>query len=349
MPIEFHNYPHRRFNPLNGGWVLVSPERTVRPWLGQVDAAPEYRRNPYDPKCYLCPGNVRSGGVWNPQYESTFVFDNDYPALLPAVPMERDEQADLIIGKTEAGICRVACFSPQHDLTIPLMTTEAIGAVVEMWVDQHTALGNLSWVNHVQIFENRGALMGASNPHPHCQIWANATIPDEPQRELHQLSRYLESKGRCLLCDYLELELKLTERIVCENEGFAALVPYWAVWPFELLVLSKRHCGTMSELPAKERHWLADILRRVTVRYDNLFEAQFPYSMGFHQSPTDGERHSECHFHAHYYPPLLRSATVKKFMVGYELLANPQRDITAETSAARMRDAAENHYLHGAA
>ena len=292
----------------------------------------------------MCPGNARAGGIRNPRYESTFIFDNDYPALLPDVPVESHEQDGLIIGKTERGICRVACFSPQHDLAIPLMVTDAIRKVVDLWADQHTELGRLPWVNHVQIFENRGALMGASNPHPHCQIWANASIPDIPQREFQRLGQYFEANGQCLLCDYLELELKLTERIVCENEGFAALVPYWAVWPFELLVLSKQHRASVGELTVEERRALADILRRVTIRYDNIFHTDFPYSMGFHQSPTDGRPHPECHLHAHYYPPLLRSAIIQKFMVGYELLASPQRDITAESAAARMREVSETHY-----
>jgi UDPglucose--hexose-1-phosphate uridylyltransferase len=251
----------------------------------------------------------------------------------------------LLVARTEAGLCRVVCFSPRHDLTIPRMSLPELRLVVDVWAEQFASLGALDWVNHVQIFENRGALMGASNPHPHCQIWANASVPNIPEKEVASLAEYRAGKKSCLLCDYAALEEKHGERMVCQNDSFVALVPYWAVWPFEVLLVSKRHFSGMDELSATEREHLADILRRLTTHYDNLFQISFPYSMGFHQRPTDGQSHPECHFHAHYYPPLLRSATIQKFMVGYELLASPQRDITPETAADQLRAAGEIHYL----
>jgi UDPglucose--hexose-1-phosphate uridylyltransferase len=266
--------------------------------------------------------------------------------LLPQALTTDRESTGLILAHAERGICRVGCFSPRHDLAIPLMTSEMIRAVIDMWAEQHNQMASIDWVQHVQIFENRGTLMGASSPHPHCQIWANATIPDYPRKELQALADYQSQNRRCLLCDYSDLEIKLKDRLVLENQDFVILVPYWAVWPFEVLVLSKRHCGSINEFSATERNSLADALKRLTIRYDNIFDTPFPYSMGFHQSPTDDLDHSEAHFHAHYFPPLLRSASIQKFMVGYELLASPQRDITAEAAAAKLREQSETHYLN---
>jgi UDPglucose--hexose-1-phosphate uridylyltransferase len=340
--LELQSKPHRRFNPLLREWVLVSPHRTQRPWLGKVEKVTAPAALRYDPGCYLCPGNERAGGARNPKYADTFVFDNDYPALLPAASAASLNERDLLVAESEAGICRVGCFSPRHDLTIPRMSAHEMRLVVDMWNAEFQALEKLDWVRHVQIFENRGALMGASNPHPHCQIWANATVPNIPARELESFQEYHSTRNSCLLCDYLQLELQHKERLVCENEAFAVIVPFWAVWPFETLVLSKRHVAAISDLSAPERDLLGDILRRITARYDNLFQTSFPYSMGFHQRPTDGEAHPEWHFHAHYLPPLLRSATVQKFMVGYELLGSPQRDITPETAAQRLAEAGES-------
>jgi UDPglucose--hexose-1-phosphate uridylyltransferase len=344
-PLVLQQIPHRRFNPLTREWVLVSPHRMERPWQGKLERAAYPDQPAYDPDCYLCPGNSRAGGRRNPPYPSTLVFDNDYPALLPDAPGAGMDERGLIVARPEAGICRVVCFSPRHDLTIARMSPAQLRAVVDVWVEQYRSLAAIAWIRHIQIFENRGELMGASNPHPHCQIWANASIPNEPATEQAALHAYRSEGGSCLLCDYLQLELEHGERLVCQNDAFAALVPFWAVWPFETLVLSKRHLHAIDQLSEPERDLLGDILRQLTIRYDNLFEIPFPYSMGFHQRPADGQPHPEWHLHAHYYPPLLRSATVRKFMVGYEMLASPQRDITAEAAAERLRNVAATHYL----
>lgn len=337
--------PHKRFNPLLREWVLVSPQRNERPWQGKVEQLPAARSIVYDPNCYLCPGNKRAGGHQTPKYSETYVFDNDFPALLPEVEPLQYEQDGLLVAQTDRGICRVLCFSPRHDLTVPRMNPRELRGVIDAWIEQFSSLAQIPWVRHVQIFENRGELMGASNPHPHCQIWANAALPNLPAREDESLRAYHAEKHSCLLCDYLHLELQRNGRVVCQNEAFVVLVPFWAVWPFETLVLSKRHVASLEQLNAEERDLLGDILRRVTIRYDNLFETAFPYSMGFHQRPTDGQPHEAWHLHAHYSPPLLRSATVRKFMVGYELLASPQRDLTPESAAARLNEMSETHYL----
>jgi UDPglucose--hexose-1-phosphate uridylyltransferase len=344
-PSPLEQLPHRRLNPLTREWTLVSPHRTQRPWQGRIEKLAPAHQPAYDPSCYLCPGNERAGGARNPKYETTFVFDNDYAALLPNTAALEAHEDVLLVAQAERGICRVVCFSPRHDLTIPRMSLKEIRRVIEVWTDQFQQLEKLDWVRSILVFENRGVLMGASNPHPHCQIWVNASLPNIPSKELTSFADYHRSKKSCLLCDYLALELKRGERLVCENDSFAVLVPYWAVWPFETLLLSKRHLASMDELSSKERDHLADIVRRITIRYDNVFETVFPYSMGFHQRPTDRQAHPEWHFHAHYFPPLLRSATVQKFMVGYEMLAEPQRDITPESAAARLRELSDTHYL----
>jgi UDPglucose--hexose-1-phosphate uridylyltransferase len=337
--------PHRRFNPLTREWVLVSPHRTKRPWLGKVEQSSATNLPAYDPTCYLCPGNERADGASNPKYAGTFAFDNDFAALLPDTPSFEVHDGGLLEARSERGICRVVCFSPRHDLTIPRMSPNEIREVIRVWTDEFQRLRKIDWVSHVQIFENRGALMGASNPHPHCQIWANTSVPVLPAKELSSFREYRAAKKSCVLCDYLRLELDRRERVICQNDGFAVLTPFWAVWPFETLLVSKRHFASMEEFAGKEEELLADILRSITTRYDNLFETSFPYSMGFHQRPTDAAEYPEWHFHAHYFPPLLRSATVRKFMVGYELLGNPQRDITAESAARRLRELSDIHYL----
>ena len=336
--FQLTRHPHRRFNPLTSEWVLVSPHRTDRPWQGQVEKTHQEELPVFDPDCYLCPGNSRAGGVRNPNYAGTFVFENDFAALRADTPEGRLRQNDLIVAESERGSCRVVCFSPRHDLTIARMSVAEIRQVVDTWTDQYQELGALPFINWVQIFENRGAQMGASNPHPHCQVWAQEQAPNELSKEARSQAAYQAEHSRCLLCDYVELELRSQERVVCENEGFVALVPFWAVWPFEIMVTGKRHLTGLDDLNDAERTNLASILKQVTARYDNLFQVSFPYSAGFHQHATDGKPHLEWHFHAHFYPPLLRSASIRKFMVGYELLAMPQRDITAETAAQRLRE-----------
>jgi UDPglucose--hexose-1-phosphate uridylyltransferase len=340
--VKLTEDPHRRLNALTNEWILVSPHRATRPWQGEVAKLQTPVEPAYDPSCYLCPGNARVGGIRNPAYTSTFVFDNDFAALKPQVQRERLdlENRGLLVAEGEPGICRVICFSPRHDLTLATMPLSTIEPVVETWVAQFRELGANHSIHHVQIFENRGAMMGASNPHPHCQIWATASIPLEPSKELVAQKAYLESHQRCLLCDYIALEASQQVRVVCQNDGFVVLVPFWAVWPFELLVSSRRHIGGMNEFTPADLDSLADILQRVTSAYDKVFGVPFPYSMGFHQSPTDGEDHPEWHFHAHFYPPLLRSATIRKFMVGFEMLGTPQRDITPESAAERLRELA---------
>ncbi len=343
---DWRQHPHRRFNPLIREWVLVSPHRTQRPWQGQVERHPQPAGQTYDPNCYLCPGNERARGARNPNYEHTFVFENDFAAMRPETPFFESDQGGLMTVRSERGVCRVVCFSPDHSLTLSRMTRPDIRRVVDVWAEQYFELSGIDWLNYVQIFENRGEMMGCSNPHPHCQIWANEALPNEIAKEQEVQAEYHANHSSCLLCDYFALERKAGERLVCENDEFAAFVPFWAVWPFETLVASKAHATGLDELDPSQRDGLADILKRVTTRYDNLFETSFPYTMGFHQRPTDGQAHQEWHLHIHFYPPLLRSATVRKFMVGYEMLASPQRDITAEGAAERLRGVSERHYLN---
>jgi UDPglucose--hexose-1-phosphate uridylyltransferase len=338
--------PHRRYNPLLRQWILVSPQRTDRPWQGETSKQAVSKGLAYDPACYLCPTNARSGGARNPAYTAVFAFDNDFPALLSDLQPEAQPNASpLLVAQPERGRCRVICFHPNHSLTLARMEEAAIAAVVDAWADETATLGDLPYINHVQIFENRGAMMGASNPHPHCQIWATEHVPDEPLRELAAQQQYMEEHHRCLLCDYVATEIAQAERVVAENDHFVAVVPYWATWPFETLVLPRRHLGSFTDFTAAERTSFAAILKAVTTRYDNLFQVSFPYSLGFHQRPTDGEAHDSMHFHAHFYPPLLRSAQIRKFMVGFEMFGSPQRDLTPETAAERLRALPETHSL----
>lgn len=329
---------HRRLNILTGEWILVSPHRMKRPWQGIVEETSKDERLKYDPTCYLCPGNSRAGGIKNPDYKGTFVFDNDFSALVPGSNSEELSKNDLIVAKGEKGICRVVCFSPRHDLTLADLSQDEIKKVIEVWINEYETLGKKDFINYVQIFENKGELMGCSNPHPHGQIWAQQSIPVEPAKETKTQKEYLEKNNSCLLCDYLKSELEEEERIVYQNDYFAVLVPFWATWPFETLIISRQHRKNISELSGVEKKSFADMLKAITGTYDKVFNIPFPYSAGIHQSPTDGKDHDEWHFHFHFYPPLLRSAKIKKFMVGYEMLGNPQRDFTPEFSAEKLRE-----------
>lgn len=343
--LDFTNDPHNRFNPLSGEWVKVSPHRTKRPWQGKVDA-PDRRVQPsHDPNCYLCPSNPRIGGEPNPDYKEPWAFNNDFSALLPDSSGESWSEGELFQAKGNRGICRVMCFSPRHDLTLARMEQTDIVKVVKAWRTEYENLGALPDINHVTIFENRGDVMGCSNPHPHCQIWAEDIIPDLPAKELERQAAWYREKESIMLLEYARQELAKKERVVCANDHYVALVPFWAVWPFEILVLPTAPVKSLSDLSEAQITAFAEIMQKVTIRYDNLFQCSFPYSMGIHQLPTDGGKHPGAQFHVHFFPPLLRSASVRKFMVGYEMLAMPQRDLTAEQAAARLRDLSEVHYL----
>lgn len=343
----FHNLPHRRFNLLTGEWVLVSPHRSLRPWGGQEEPPDIPSQCQYDPDCYLCPGNSRAEGAVNPDYTSTFVFENDFATLLPK---ENGTYATadidpLLKAEREYGICRVICYSPRHDLTMARMECSQLEEIIGTWKQEYSTLGAMDGINHVQIFENRGALMGCSNLHPHGQIWANSTVPTIPVTESVQQKNYMRKEDSCLLCTYLKRELEERERILFANQSFVALVPFWAIWPFETMIVSRRHLLSIDSMTSVEIRELAEIMNSLAICYDNLFQTSFPYSMGIHQQPTDGGAHDYWHFHIHYLPPLLRSQAVKKHMVGYELLAMAQRDLTAEMAAQRLRAQSSLHYL----
>lgn len=338
-------YPHRRYNPLTGEWVQVSPHRLQRPWLGQVEELIDEERPAYDPNCYLCPTNERAGGARNPEYSDTFVFTNDYAAVTPDVPPVDEPPPGpegLLRAQTVPGTTRVICFSPRHDLTLAEMDVAAICRVVETWMAQTADLGKCyRWV---QLFENKGELMGSSNPHPHGQVWGIDILPNEAAKEDAHQRAYYQTEGRPMLVDYAELEAGRQERIVVENEEWLALVPWWAVWPFETLLLPRRHVLRLPDLRPSEQRSLAEILKRLLIRYDNLFRTSFPYSMGWHGAPYTAGLNDHWQLHAHFLPPLLRSATIKKFMVGYELLGEVMRDLTAEQAAARLRELPDIHY-----
>ncbi len=334
--------PHRRYNPLTGEWVLVSAQRTQRPWLGQEERPAVDKSLPYDPECYLCPGNRRVSGAQNPDYASTFVFTNDYPALLPnggdSLAQTRN---GLLSWQSTRGTSEVVCYSPRHDLTLPELPLDQINAVIRLWRDRTIELGkSYSWV---QIFENKGAMMGASNSHPHGQIWAGDFIPTEVEKEDHQQAEYYSRQGSLLLPDYLEVENRENSRLVQSNDHWTALVPWWAVWPFELMLLPNKPLSSFHEISTGQINGLAQILKSVLTKSDRLFDLSFPYSMGWHGAPRSPDASDHWTLHCHIYPPLLRSASVRKFMVGYELLAEPQRDLTPEEAAARLRSLEPNH------
>lgn len=343
MKLDLNEHPHKRYNILTGEWVLVSPHRTKRPWQGKQEKIADEKRPPYDKNCYLCPGNIRAGGAINPPYTSVFSFVNDFSALSQDTPKD-DFEDGLLRASGEKGICKVVCFSPDHSLTLPKMEVSNVEKVITVWQEEYRALGSDPDIKYVQIFENKGAMMGCSNPHPHGQIWAQSSIPLEVEKKSRQQLAYWKKNGGSLLQDYLVQEINLNERIIAQNTDFLALVPFWAVWPYEVMIAPKKHFQDISQLTSDERRHFAAILREVTIKYDNLFETSFPYSSGIHQAPTDTEEHQEWHFHMSFYPPLLRSATVKKFMVGYEMFANPQRDITAEQAADTLRKLPTTHY-----
>jgi UDPglucose--hexose-1-phosphate uridylyltransferase len=340
--------PHRRFNPLTGEWLLVSPQRATRPWLGAVEKIQQVRRPEFDPKCYLCPGNTRANGVTNPVYSGVYVFENDFPALLNAADSTAvgtssesltNSTPVFLRAEQETGVCRVICFSPRHDLTLAEMPVEGIRAVVDVWAEQCAELGARDDIRYVQLFENKGEIMGCSNPHPHGQLWATAHIPTEIVKESHNQAVYFEQRGRALLSDYVAHELNDGARLLYQNEHFAVLVPFWAVWPFETMILPKHTLRRIVDASDAQRQSLADAIKTLTAGYDRVFDVSFPYTMGVHQAPYDGLPHDGWQLHLHFYPPLLRSATVKKFMVGYEMLAQPQRDLTPEQAAERLRAA----------
>jgi len=338
-PIE---HPHRRYNPLLDEWVLVSPHRAKRPWQGQVEKNDDEAKPSYDENCFLCAGNLRINGAVNPNYKHTFVFQNDFAALKPDIPLVSNDDP-LFKMATEQGESRVICFSADHAKTLPQLSVTEIIQIVETWQQQSKELGEkYPWV---QVFENKGAVMGCSNPHPHGQVWAQQSLPSLAKKKLTNFKAYFDRFNRSLLADYAEREFSDGSRIVCQNDDWLVIVPYWAAWPFETLLIPRFSIKRMTELTAQTRCSLADIIKQITIRYDNLFQCSFPYSMGWHGAPFDGEPHDEWTLHAHFFPPLLRSATIRKFMVGYEMLAEAQRDITPEQAAQRLRSLSDKHYL----
>ncbi|GIY76748.1 galactose-1-phosphate uridylyltransferase [Caerostris darwini] len=338
------DHQHVRYNPLNDRWVLVSPHRAKRPWQGQIEKVSETEIPEHDFNNPLCPEATRANGKMNPNYENTYVFPNDFPALLEDVPAPDKSSHPLFKSEVAKGTCRVMCFHPKSNITLPLMSVDEIIHVINTWIKEFLDLGDrFKWV---QIFENKGEIMGCSNPHPHCQIWASSFLPDEPRIEDKQQYEYFMKNNSILLLDYLKEELKTMERIVLSNEDWVVVVPYWAVWPYEVMLLPKRHILKISDLTEEEKHSLATIMKKLLTKYDNLFNTTFPYSMGWHGAPTGSDKtdYSYWQLHASYYPPLLRSATIKKFMVGYEMLAQAQRDLTPEQAAAKLRSLSEEHY-----
>lgn len=341
--MDINSHPHRRYNILTGEWVLVSPQRTKRPWQGKTEKTVEEKQASYLEDCYLCPTNTRTGGKINPNYNKPYVFVNDFPALLPDGENEK-VQNNLLKAEAESGICKVVCFSPDHSLTLPLMDLRDIISAVQTLKAEYLELGSNPTINYVQIFENKGDIMGCSNPHPHGQIWAQRSIPTEILKKSEHFKEYWNAQTKSLLEAYLEQELELDERILHKNNHFVALIPYWAVWPYEAMIIPRNHYQHIGQLNKEEEKSFAEIIKKLCITYDNLFETSFPYSSGIHQQPTDGKEHPEWHFHMSFYPPLLRSKNVKKFMVGYELFASPQRDITAEQAAQTLKKLSEIHY-----
>ncbi|KAI5953317.1 GAL7 [Candida jiufengensis] len=362
--FDFTNHSHRRFNPLTSKYILCSPHRAKRPWQGAKEEIKKTNLPEYDPKCYLCPGNIRATGDVNPKYESTYIFTNDYPAVKldqPDYDEEENETNPLKkkLFKTQGvkGKCFVICFSPKHNLTLPLMTIPEIESVINTWKSLYNELlaesiEKKAPYKYLQIFENKGFAMGCSNPHPHGQAWCLDIIPTEVNDEITNMTKYYQENNSHLLGDYVKLELQEKQRIVLENDSFIVVVPYWALWPFETLLISKQHIKSIKEFNSKQTQDLATILKQLTTKYDNLFNTSFPYSMGIHQAPFCSDSHAnseiDCSwFHIHFYPPLLRSATVKKFCVGFEMLGEAQRDLTSEQAAKRLQELdGDKHYMN---
>ena len=337
MNRNFQDYSHKRFNILTGEWVLVSPHRAKRPWQGQNEEISNEKLPTHDPNCYLCAGNTRVNGEENPKYDDVFVFINDFAALQTTSPKFAVNEG-LFKAESEQGICKVICFSPDHSKSLADMSVENINKVVKTWQNQYTELGSNNMVNYVQIFENKGAVMGCSNPHPHGQIWSQSTLPNEVDKKDQRLKAYFSKNKSNLLGDYLKQELQANERIIYQNDAFVVLTPFWAVWPFETMIVPKKQCENITMISQQDSLNFADAISKTTKAYDKLFNCSFPYSSGIHQSPTNGKINDYWHWHMSFYPPLLRSAMVKKFMVGYEMFGSPQRDITAEQAAKRLRD-----------
>ncbi|GAB2806908.1 galactose-1-phosphate uridylyltransferase [Ferruginibacter profundus] len=342
--FDLKEHSHTRLNLLTGDWILVSPHRMKRPWQGKTEDIITEERPSYNPGCYLCPGNSRAAGSINPDYKKPFVFVNDYAALLADTPAGTVDENNLLVAKSESGICKVICFSPKHNLTLPQMSTAEIEEVITLWQYEYQQLSSNPAIKYIQIFENKGDIMGCSNPHPHGQIWASSSVPLEISKETTQQKKYFQQHDCSLLSAYINIELKKQERIILENEHFVVLVPFWAIWPYETMIISKRHIQSIVQFNEAEKKAFAAILKALTVKYDNLFNMSFPYSAGMHQAPVNDGEHTAWHWHMHFYPPLLRSASVKKFMVGYEMLANPQRDITPEQAAEKLRNLPVLHY-----
>jgi UDPglucose--hexose-1-phosphate uridylyltransferase len=340
--FSVNEHPHRRYNPLSGEWLLISPHRTKRPWQGQQELNQWPDSPAHDASCYLCAGNTRAGGELNPHYQTTFVFTNDYAALMPSVPEAPAVTDRLFQIQSEHGTSRVICFSPDHSKTLPLLDDDEMQAVICTWMSEAAQLGQT--YPSVQIFENKGAVMGCSNPHPHGQIWAQSQLPSLVSKEDTEQRKYYAQQGVSLLLDYARKESEARERVVVENDDWIVVVPFWAAWPFETLLLPKQPRARITELSGTEQLSLGNILRDITARYDNLFECSFPYSMGWHGAPFNAAPAEHWQLHAHFYPPLLRSASVRKFMVGYEMLAEPQRDLSPEQAAERLRQQSPVHF-----
>ena len=336
MNTDLQDFSHKRFNILTGEWVLVSPHRSKRPWQGQNEAISNVQRPSYDPNCYLCAGNTRINGEENPKYKDVYVFTNDFAALQTTSPKFSINEG-LFKAESEQGICKVVCFSPDHSKSLAGMAIEDINKIVNTWQKEYTKLAGNDMINYVQIFENKGAVMGCSNPHPHGQIWSQSTLPNEVDKKDQQQRAYFNKNKSSLLGDYLKQELETNERIIYQNDDFVVLTPFWAIWPFETMIVPKQQHANITNISQQENLGFADAISKITEAYDKLFECSFPYSSGIHQSPTNGETNVHWHWHMSFYPPLLRSATVKKFMVGYEMFGSPQRDITAEQAAYRLK------------